>query len=120
MPRSRSEQFFAPTWRPIGNPLVIAGVEIIRSSGSTVFSRPEGPPRGVVEQADIGGKGLDQHRRGEVAGIPGVELRVLEWCVGEADARAELVGADELPAVWSKRQPPLIVNLSVTFHSSCT
>ena len=52
--------------------------------------------RGALYQRQIGGGGEHQRRRREVSRIAGVESGVLERLVGQADARAELVGGDIL------------------------
>ena len=81
------------------NVLIDAGVEIMRALRQHRAVALAGRRRAgrAVEQGDIRRSGLDQYRRREVARVAGVEGRVVERLVGEADARAELVGVDELP-----------------------
>ena len=50
-----------------------------------------------LNKRDVGGRRLDQHRRREVARIAGMEGGEFERLVGEAGARAELIGIDILP-----------------------
>ena len=50
----------------------------------------------IREQRDVGWCGDRLHRRGEIAGVAGVKRGAGERLVDEADARAELVGIDEL------------------------
>ena len=52
--------------------------------------------RRVVEEGEIGGTGDHLRRRREVAGIAGMDRRARNGLVFQADARAELVGVDEL------------------------
>ena len=52
--------------------------------------------RGVGEQREVRLRRLRLHRRGEIAGVAGVEGRSVERLVHQRGARAELVGIDEL------------------------
>src|SRR6266700_2850342 len=74
----------------------------------------------IREQRDVGRRGDRLHRRGEIAGVAGVKRRAGERLVDETDARAELVGIDELDHLVEAQadverelvgDPPLVLDI---------